>query len=40
MREAAGEAVVLEFGLRRAPAKGGESATRASLIGGRTALAP
>ncbi|BDG18447.1 nicotinate phosphoribosyltransferase [Thermus thermophilus] len=34
VREAAGEAVVLEFGLRRAPAKGGESATRASLIGG------
>ncbi|MGQ9735542.1 MAG: nicotinate phosphoribosyltransferase [Thermaceae bacterium] len=34
VREAAGEAVVLEFGLRRAPAKGGEAATRASLIGG------
>ncbi|APD10235.1 MULTISPECIES: nicotinate phosphoribosyltransferase [Thermus] len=35
VREAAGEeAVVLEFGLRRAPGKGGESATRASLIGG------
>ncbi|GAA6734732.1 nicotinate phosphoribosyltransferase [Thermus oshimai] len=34
VREAAGEALVLEFGLRRAPAKGGESATRASLIGG------
>lgn len=34
VREAAGEAVVLEFGLRRAPGKGGEGATRASLIGG------
>mgnify|MGYP001627196452 CR=1 FL=1 len=34
VREAAGEAVVLEFGLRRSPAKGGEAATRASLIGG------
>jgi nicotinate phosphoribosyltransferase len=34
VREAAGEAVVLEFGLRRAPGKGGENATRASLIGG------
>ncbi len=35
VREAAGEeAIVLEFGLRRAPGKGGESATRASLIGG------
>ncbi len=34
VREAAGEAVVLEFGLRRAPGKGGGSATRASLIGG------
>ena len=34
VREAAGEALVLEFGLRRAPAKGGEAATRASLIGG------
>lgn len=34
VREAAGEATVMEFGLRRAPSKGGESATRASLIGG------
>jgi nicotinate phosphoribosyltransferase len=34
VREAAGEAVVLEFGLRRAPGKGGEGATRASLIVG------
>ncbi|MDM7324616.1 MAG: nicotinate phosphoribosyltransferase [Thermus sp.] len=34
VREAAGESLVLEFGLRRAPAKGGEAATRASLIGG------
>ncbi len=34
VREAAGKSPVLEFGLRRAPAKGGEAATRASLIGG------
>ncbi len=34
VREAAGEALVLEFGLRRAPGKGGEGAVRGALIGG------
>ncbi len=34
VREAAGESLVLDFGLRRAPGEAGNAATRASLIGG------
>ncbi len=34
IRESAGQSLVLEFGLRRAPERGANAATRAALIGG------